>query len=111
MQLELVSDEGDEFGIRGFSFGIADCIAEKSLQRVQVASVPGDFDGVPDSTLYSAGRGLECFRHLGVQYLGDGIGVPYGPPGGFQKGMIWRGICEGLIALFVAQFTTDSLGL
>ena len=21
----------------------------------------------------SAGRGLECFRHLGIQYLGDGV--------------------------------------
>ena len=34
-----------------------------------------------DSTLYSGRGGLECFRHLGVQDLGDGIGVPYGPPG------------------------------
>ena len=78
---QFVSDKGDEFGIRGFSLGIADRIAEKSLQSVQIASVPGDFDGVADGTLHTAGCGLECFRHLGVQYLGDGVGVPYGPPG------------------------------
>jgi hypothetical protein len=36
---------------------------------------------VADGTFHTAWRGLECFRHLGVQYLGDGIGVPYGPPG------------------------------
>ena len=81
MQLELISDKSDKFRIRGFSLGIADGIAEKSLQRIQVASVPGNFDGMPDGALYSAGCGLECFRHLGVEDLGDGIGVPYGPPG------------------------------
>ena len=75
LQLELVSNQGNEFGIRGFSLGIADCIAEKSLQSVQIAPVPGYFDGVADSPLHSGRGGLECFRHLGVEYLGDGVGV------------------------------------
>ena len=66
LKLQFVSDKGDEFGIRGFSFGIADSIAEKSLECIQVASVPGDFDGMADSTLHPAGGGLEGFRHLGV---------------------------------------------
>ena len=35
-----------------------------------------------DGSLHSGRRGLECLGHLGVQYLCDGIGVPYGPPGG-----------------------------
>ena len=81
LKLQFVSDKGDEFGIRGFSLGIADRIAEKSLQSVQVASVPGDFDGMPDGALHPAGCGLEGFCHLGVQHLGDGVGVTYGPPG------------------------------
>ena len=34
-----------------------------------------------DGPLHSAGGGLEGFRHLRVEHLGDGIGVPYGPPG------------------------------
>ena len=34
-----------------------------------------------DGSFHSGRGGLECFRHLGVQYLGDGVGVPYGPPG------------------------------
>ena len=80
MQLQFISDKGDELRIRGFSLGIADGVAEKSLQRIQVASVPGYFDGMADGPLYSGWGGLECFRHLGVQYLGNGIGVPYGPP-------------------------------
>ena len=31
--------------------------------------------------LYSGWGGLEGLGHLGVKHLGDGIGVPYGPPG------------------------------
>ena len=73
--MELICDKCDKFGICGFSLCIADCIVEKSLQSIQIPSVPGDFDGVPDSSLDSAWGGLECFRHLGVQYLGDGVGV------------------------------------
>ena len=70
---QFVSDKGDEFGIRGFSLGVGNCVAEKSLERVQIPSVPGYFDGMADSTLYTAGRGLECLGHLGVQYLRDGV--------------------------------------
>ena len=71
--MKLICNKRDKFGICGFSLGIADGIAEKSLQSVQIASVPGYFDSMADGTLHAAGGGLECFRHLGVQYLGDGI--------------------------------------
>ena len=70
---QFVCDKGDEFRIRGFSLGIADGISEKSLQRIQITSVPGYFDGVPDGSLHSGRGGLEGLCHLGVQYLGDGI--------------------------------------
>ena len=46
LKLQFVCDKGDEFRIRGFSLGITDGIAEKSLQSVQVTSVPGHFDDV-----------------------------------------------------------------
>ena len=94
LKLQFVCDQGNEFGIRGFSLGIADSIAEKSLQRIQVTTVPCHFDGVADGSFHTAGGGLECFRHLGVEYLGDGIGVPYGPPGGASGQGVWRGIRE-----------------
>ena len=42
-----------------------------------------------DGPFHPAGGGLEGLRHLGVQYLGDGIGVPYGPPGSLA-GCSWR---------------------
>ena len=73
LKLQFVSDKRNKLTIRGFSLGIADGIAEKSLQGVQIASVPGHFDGMPDSTFHPAGGGLEGLCHLGVQDLGDGI--------------------------------------
>ena len=81
LQLQLISDQRDEFGIRGFSLGVADCVSKEPLKGIQIASVPCHFDGVSDGPLDSAGGGLEGFCHLGVEYLSDGIGVPYGPPG------------------------------
>ena len=81
LKLQFVSDQGDEFRIGGFSLGIADGVAEKSLERIQVASVPGHFDGMADGSFHSGRGGLEGLCHLGIEDLGDGIGVPYGPPG------------------------------
>ena len=72
--MKLVSDQCDKFRIRGFSLGIADGVAEEPLERIQVASVPGNFDGMADGTLHSGRGGLECLGHLRVQYLGDGVG-------------------------------------
>ena len=46
LKLELVCDEGDKFRIGGLSLGIAHGIAEEPLEGIEVASVPGDFDGV-----------------------------------------------------------------
>ena len=85
LKLELVCNQGDEFGIRGFPLGIADGIAEKSLECVQITTIPGYFDGVPDGPFHPAGRSLKGLGYLRVEHLGDGIGVPYGPPGIFQK--------------------------
>ena len=111
LQLEgqFVSDKGDEFGIRGFSLGIADGIAEKPLQSIQIASVPGYFDGVSNCSLHSAGCGLECFRHLGVEHLGDGVRVPDGPRRGYQEPpqnegffrVVYRFVCWSMRRCFI----------
>ena len=74
LKLQFISDQGDELRIGRLALCIADGISEETLQGIQVASVPGDLNGMPDGTLHTAGRSLECFRHLGVEYLGDGIG-------------------------------------
>ena len=74
LQLQLISDESDEFGIRRLALRIADGIAEEPLERIQIPSVPGYFDGMSDGPFHSAGGGLEGFCHLRVEHLGDGIG-------------------------------------
>ena len=73
LELQAVSDQGYELAIRGFPLGIAHRIPEEALQRVQVPSVPSNFDGVANGPFYPAGRCLEGLGHLGVQHLGDGV--------------------------------------
>ena len=82
LQGQFVCNKRNKLRIGGLALGIADGIAEEALEGIQIATIPGDFDSMPDSTFHSGRGGLECFRHLGVEDLGDGIGVPYGPPGG-----------------------------
>ena len=88
MKLELICYKRNKFGIRGFSLGIADGIAKKSLQSVQIPSVPCYFDGVTDGPLHSGRRGLECLSHLRIQYLGDGVGVLTARLGAFWMGSV-----------------------
>ena len=73
LKLQFVSDKGDELRICGFSFCVADRVPKEALKGIQIASVPGYFDGVTDGTFHPAGGGLEGFCHLGVQNLGDGV--------------------------------------
>ena len=83
MQLELVCDKRNKFGIGRLTFCIADRVPKETLKGIQIPSVPGDFDGMADGPLYSAGGGLEGLCHLGVEYLGDGIGGLSARPRGF----------------------------
>ena len=74
LKLQFVCNLGNKFGFRWLALRIADGIAEEPLERIQIPSVPGHFDGMADGTLHSGRGGLECLGHLRVQYLGDGIG-------------------------------------
>ena len=85
MKLELVCDKRNKFGIGRLPLGIADSIAEKSLEGIQITTIPCHFDSVANSPLHSGRCGLEGLGDLRVQYLGDGIGVPYGPPTGVLR--------------------------
>ena len=67
--MKLIGNQRDKFGIRGFSLGVADGIAEESLQSIQIPSVPGHFDGMADGSLHPAGGGQEGLRHLGYNTL------------------------------------------
>ena len=105
--MELVSDKRDEFRVGGFSFGVGYRIAEETLQCIQVPSVPGDFNSVSDGPFHPAGGGLEGFGHLGVEYLGDGIGVLSAR----LEASGWEYVVGGLIAFSVAHITVGLLGL
>ena len=69
LELQAVSNQGDELTVGGLPLGIADGVAEEALQGVQVSPVPGYLDGVADGPLYPAGGGLEGFGYLGVEDL------------------------------------------
>ena len=73
LKLELVRNQGDELRIGGLSLGVADGVAEESLQGVQIPPVPGNLDGVADGSFHPAGCGAEVLGHLRVEHLGDGV--------------------------------------
>ena len=85
MQLQFVCDKGDELRIRWLSFGVGNRIPKEPLERIQIPSVPGHFDGVTDGSLDAGRRCAECLCHLGVQYLGDGVGVLSARLGGLPE--------------------------
>ena len=85
LKLQFVRNQGDELTIGGLALGVGNRVAEEALQGVQIATVPGDFDGVANGPLYPAWGGLEGFGHLGVEDLGDGVRAPDGPRRGYQE--------------------------
>ena len=111
LKLELVRNQGDELTVGRFAFGIGNRIAEEPLEGIQVAPVPGDFNGVADGPLHSGRRGTEGFCDLRVQYLGDGVRVPDGPRRGYQEPSKRERDRQRLIAFFIALFATASQGL
>ena len=73
LELQSVSDHCDEFRIGGFSLGITHREPKVLLQGVQVAAIPGHFNGVADGSFHPAGGGAELPGHLGVEDLGDSV--------------------------------------
>ena len=94
LKLQFVSDKGNEFGIRGLAFCIADRISKEALQGIQITTIPCNLDGMANSPLHPTGGGLEGLCHLGVEHLGDGVSLACGQ----QGAEIWRCIFEGFIA-------------
>ena len=48
LELQAVGDEGDELAVRRLALRVRHRVAEEALQRLQVAAVPRDLDGVAD---------------------------------------------------------------
>ena len=51
LEAEIVSDHRDKFAVRRFSLDAADGVAEEALERLHVAAVPRDLDGMADGAL------------------------------------------------------------
>ena len=70
---DYVGNPGDELPVRRLSLGIAHGIPKEPLQGIQIAPIPGYLDGVANRPLHPAGGCPEGFRHLGIEYLRDGV--------------------------------------
>lgn len=73
LELQAVGDEGDELAVRRLALRVRHRVAEEALQRLQVAAVPRDLDGVADGALDARGRRGERLGHLRIEHLGDGV--------------------------------------
>ena len=81
LKLQFVRNQGDELRIGGLTFGVGNCVAEKSLQGIQIAAIPSYLNGMADGTLDATGGGLEGLCDLRIQYLCNGISLPGGKQG------------------------------
>lgn len=50
-QRKAVGNHGDELAVRGLALDVTDRVAEKALQRFQIAAIPRHLDGVADGAL------------------------------------------------------------
>ena len=105
--MQLVRNQSDELRIGGLAFGIGYRIAEEALQCIQIAPIPGDFNGVSYCPFDTGWGGAEGFGHLGVEDLGDGVGVLSAR----LEASGWEYVVGGLIAFSVAHITVGLLGL
>ena len=90
LKLQFVRNQGDELRIGGLALGVADGVAEKPLQGVQISPIPGHFDGMADGPFHPAGCGAEVLGYLGVEHLGDGVGVLSARQRGARRGLFGR---------------------
>ena len=57
VQTNFIAYHGNKFTVRRLTAQVVDRVAKVAVQRVHVAAVPGDLDGVADRALDAAGRG------------------------------------------------------
>lgn len=60
LQAETISHHRDEFAVRGFCFRVGNRVAEQGGNGIDIAPVPGYFNGVTDSS-FDAGSGRIIF--------------------------------------------------
>ena len=73
LQPQIIRYHRDKLAIGGLTAIVLDCVTKIRIQRIHVASVPCDLDGVADGTLHAGGCGSVLFGDSWVEHLGDGI--------------------------------------
>ena len=72
-ETEIISYHRNEFRICGLTSIILNSVAEIRIERVHVAPVPRDLDGVADGSFDSRRCGLVFLCDGGVENLGDRV--------------------------------------
>ena len=72
-QSQIVGNHGNELRIGGLAAAVLDGVAEIGVERVDVAAIPRDLDGVADGSLHTAGGGAEFLGDGGIEDLRDRI--------------------------------------
>ena len=70
---KLIGYQGDELTVGGFFFRKRNAAAEGTVEGVNAAAAPGDFDGVADGALYLAGGGAKAPGNGRVKLFGDAV--------------------------------------
>ena len=73
LQAELIRDQRNKLRICRLALARVDGIAEKCVQRVEVAAIPGDLNGMPDRTLDPRGCRRKFRRDSGVKLPRDAL--------------------------------------
>ena len=70
---KLIRHQGDELTVGGLFFRESNAAAKGTVEGVNAAAAPGDFDGVADGALYLAGGGAKAPGNGRVQLFGDTV--------------------------------------
>ena len=70
---QIISNHRDKLAIRGFSSIILDSVSKVRIERIHVASVPRDLDGVAYRALNAARSSLIFLCNRRVEYFGDTV--------------------------------------
>ena len=72
-EAEIIRDHRNKLAIRGLSSIILNGISKITVQRIHVAPIPRDLDGVADGSFDSRRCGLVFLGNGGVEDFGDAV--------------------------------------
>ena len=81
LESEIIRDHGNKFAIGGLAAIVLDRVSKVGIERIHVAAIPRDLDGVADGAFHPGGGGGILLGHRGVEHLGhrvDDVAILYG---------------------------------